>query len=105
MCRGEQQDEIPANKTYYCRDCEIVLKEQKKLDELKKKARIMLDDWMRVNPAWEEKEKAEYLAAKASSAENKWNKSEKVAFIQSKLTTFITVMENDQKMSDYKEKI
>lgn len=100
MCRGEQQDEIHSNKSeYYCRDCEIVRKEQKKLDELKKKAEIMLDDWMKVNPTWEEKEKAEYLAAKASKAENKWNRVEKISFVQNKLTNFIKVMKDKEDMN------
>lgn len=101
MCRGEQQDEIPADLSkseYYCRDCEIVRKERKKFDELKKKAEIMLDVWMKVNPTWEEKEKAEYLAAKASEAENKWKIYDKIAFVQDKLTSFIKVMKDEEDM-------
>lgn len=98
-CRGEQQEAPTKNKlNNYCIDCEIVRKERKKSDEMKKKAEIMLNDWMKVNPAWEEKEKAEYLAAKASAAENKWNRYDKMVFVQNKLESFIRIMRGEEEM-------
>lgn len=65
---------------------------------MKKKAEIMLNDWMKVNPTWEEKEKAEYLAAKASAAENKWKRYDKMVFVQNKLESFIRIMRGEEEM-------